>query len=427
MVVFDLVNKLRHSKYWKNIGLLSGTQGLSMAVPIAAAPILGRLYSPSEYAFLALYMSFSGLLGASTTLQMHQSIIAEKRHENIPALISMVLITGLGVSALSFLLAIVLWKQVFAGTDFAEFGPWFLLLAFSTAGTTISSITINFAHRLDKYSFLAVFQFVTVLLTTLLSIVFGLLGFSTHGLMLSYMITQVVLVATMMVYGFKIGAFAGLSFGAQSFNVYKRHKDFAFFTFPSEFINTFAGNVPLYALSYIGAITPLGAFNRAAFFSSVPLKLVGLAVAPVFRRRVRDDLAREGSCRRIYIQTLIFLAAIALPFSAIVYVFGPAIFAFILGEDWRIAGEIASIIAPMACAQTLAAPLSAVYQINEGQRSYFKFIAIGLCVSLSTTFFNVTSGFSYEVIILVYSACYTILHALVVIDGYRNQTIEKTP
>ncbi|MCG5029659.1 hypothetical protein L0M97_13755, partial [[Ruminococcus] torques] len=79
--------------------------------------------------------------------------------------------------------------------------------------------------------------------------------------------------------------------------LFRRHRRFAFFTLPSEFIGSFSQGLPVFALSWIGQTTMLGAFNRARQLVLLPFNLLGQSIAQVFRQRAAAQYHATGSCR----------------------------------------------------------------------------------------------------------------------------------
>ncbi|PWB84025.1 MAG: hypothetical protein C3F11_03395, partial [Methylocystaceae bacterium] len=49
------------SAFIRNVATLASGQGLAMAIPILAAPVLGRLYRPDDYGLLGAYMGLAGV------------------------------------------------------------------------------------------------------------------------------------------------------------------------------------------------------------------------------------------------------------------------------------------------------------------------------------------------------------------------------
>ena len=98
-----------------------------------------------------------------------------------------------------------------------------------------------------------------------------------------------------------------------------------------------------------------------------------------------EDLKEHGTCRPLFIKTLLSLSVIGLPPALLLILFGQEIFAFVFGEDWREAGLYATILAPMALLRLACAPLGGVLFIREKlklvlllQSFFFVMVALSL-------------------------------------------------
>ena len=73
----SVLRGLIRSKFIRSVATLSSGSGVVMALPILAAPLLGRIYGPDDYGPLAQCMSIAVTLGAASSLQYQGAIIAE--------------------------------------------------------------------------------------------------------------------------------------------------------------------------------------------------------------------------------------------------------------------------------------------------------------------------------------------------------------
>jgi O-antigen/teichoic acid export membrane protein len=57
-----LLKNTRRSGFMRSMATLMGGNAVATAVPILAAPVLGRLYEPADYGALAQYMAPAAIL-----------------------------------------------------------------------------------------------------------------------------------------------------------------------------------------------------------------------------------------------------------------------------------------------------------------------------------------------------------------------------
>ncbi len=80
------------------------------------------------------------------------------------------------------------------------------------------------------------------------------------------------------------------------------------------------------------------------------------------------DFQKYGNCRDAYLYTFKALVLLGIGPSLLLFLFSPALFAWIFGENWRAAGELAQILAPLYFLNFIASPLSYVFFVAGKQK-----------------------------------------------------------
>jgi O-antigen/teichoic acid export membrane protein len=91
-------------------------------------------------------------------------------------------------------------------------------------------------------------------------------------------------------------------------------------------------------------------------------------VLEVFKRQSVQDFKAHGNCRDAYLYTFKALVLLGLGPSLVLLLFSPQLFAWIFGEQWRAAGELAQILAPLYFLNFIASPLSYVFAVAGKQK-----------------------------------------------------------
>jgi O-antigen/teichoic acid export membrane protein len=197
-----------------------------------------------------------------------------------------------------------------------------------------------------------------------------------------------------------------------------RHRDFARYSMPSQFLSAASGDMPVYALTTMGGIASLGAFNRARSLVSMPLGLIGGAVAQVFRQRAAEDYHRTGSCRQLYVRTGLGLFLVGLLPTLVLMQWAPDLFRMVLGPNWGEAGEIVQILAPMLLLSLICSPLSIVFFVTGHQRGDFMLMIGGAFICALITGIIYALGMAEIWIIFGYSICYSFIYLMYIIVGW---------
>ena len=415
----DRLRAASRSQFGRAVAMLAAGQGLAALIPIIAAPILGRLYHPADYAALATYMAIGALFGSASALQMQNAIVAERSDSDAVALVSVCMAAALGVSVLALIVALGLFATYRNDPEWAGLSGWFLLLPVTTMAAGVTNAIAALANRYARYGFMARIQVITVAASTALSIVLGFFGAAAQGLFAAYFLQQTLTLLAHVVLLRSLPAFAFEPRVMRLAALFRRHRRFAFFTLPSEFIGSFNQGLPVFALSWIGETTTLGAFNRARQLVMLPFNLLGQSIAQVFRQRAAAQYHATGSCRTLFGKTFLALLVLGAPPIVILTLIAPDLFRIVLGPNWTEAGEIARIIAPMLLARLLISPLSSVFYFTQKQSAD---LALNICGVIFVTLaisLAVWSGCNSRETVAVYTASSVIVYLTYLVAGWR--------
>lgn len=387
-----------------------------MALPLLAAPVLGRLYIPADYGPVALYMAVVNVLSVVSALQFQQGIITERSDRAARELARLCLMLG-GCAALLVGLAVgVLWQPLLERT---VAGRWMLLLPLSTALTGLVAGTTFLANRHRRYGWLARIQILQVSVTLGLSVLLGALGWGPKGPVIAYLAGQGAQAAAHVRVFMHLAGKPSL-FGVRRLRALARkHRNFATFTTPDQFLVTLGLQLPVFSLGAMGAAHALGAFTRAQQLVSVPIALLGTAVAKVFQQEAAERYRATHNCRPLLLRTAGSLFVGGLPVCLVLFWSAPWLFEIVLGPAWREAGVLARILAPMLLLRLVVSSVAGVFMIAQRQRESFVLSSATLViVGLSAVSSSLIHQNPREVIYVI-SVSFSIMYVIYLIVLYR--------
>lgn len=398
---------LRHIR---SFGVLASGQGLGALIPLLTAPILGRLYAPSDFGVLVLLMALASLPSVVATLQIHQGILVETSPDG-EAGVATLCLTTTAVISLAITLTVGLTLLV-APAEMVASGPWLLLLPVATMQVGLAAISTSLANRARHYRFIAIAQALPALATPAVSIVLGFLGHTSTGLLFGYLAGLAAQIALHGIYVASRLRKNGLVAASALRSVFQRHRRFAFFTLPSELLLTITINLPAYALGFLGFQGASGDFGRARQISSIPPNAVIGAAGHVFRREALGALETRGECRREVTTTAGSILAVGIIVALPFWFYAPEIFEIYLGPSWRGAGEISQILIPMLVLRMAVSPVSTVLWLVGAQATELVLSVL----SVVTMIVGVGAGYliarTPAGIVVGYSIAYSILYLL---------------
>ena len=366
------------SSFARNVATLAGGQSVAILIPILAAPVLGRLYLPQDYGLLAAYMSISVVASAIGNWQLSHAIVVEGRDDRAWALVRVCVWTSAATATATLLIPLIAQLLPLKSRGLGLLADWLWLVPVAAFMGGVTAALTALANRFGNYRTMAAIQVAAALATTAVSIGLGVLGYAGSGLLFGLLAGQLVAFVGYGGYWLRAARSAPETTVAMSRALLRRHRNFAIYTTPTGFIEQISFNAPVYALSLIGAPAMIGLLARARQLLALPATVTGNAVGQVFQQRAAADLAREGSCRRIFVRTFLMLVGLGLPPTILLALAAPSLFEIYLGPNWRDAGEVARILAPMLFLQLVCSPLSRMFYVRQRQR-------LDLCM---TTFAN---------------------------------------
>lgn len=374
-----MLNKLKDKLFYGESGqvfrgmftLLIGA-GLARIVGLISIPILARIYSPEDYGVLALYTSFVTLLAPILTLRYVQAIPLPKTEImafNLFVVCFRLIVLG------TLLLAVILFlfsENIFSWFNMQSLTEWWWLVVLGVSGTALFELFSLWATRKRDYRIIAQTQFSQSLIGNLVKISLGFFSIKPGGLIVGQFLTQ----SSGIFSYFKRFVFDVKSLMPKSnFNkqkkLVKHYQDFIWFRLPSEFLMILGLQAPVLMASRLFDSNITGQLSFTIIALSLPVNLIGMSISKAYYAEV----AVIGRSNPDRIKTLTFdiqkkLFMVAIPIALLVYFLSEWIFVFVFGEQWRIAGQYASILSPFLLLRFTSSPLDQVFNVISTQAVY---------------------------------------------------------
>lgn len=167
----------------------------------------------------------------------------------------------------------------------------------------------------------------------------------------------------------------------------------------------------VFMLSYFYIKENVGLHSRTLRLLFAPSSMIGSAVGQVFYQKGTETYHNGGDLRALVIKVLKSMALIALPVFLIVALFGDDLFAWFLGEDYRMAGFYGRYLAPWLFFNFITMPISQIPLIVQKQKTAFLLSICGhtlylLAVIIGGLNHNILLGFT---LLSIFSSTYYII------------------
>ena len=353
--------------YWKHVAtVLSGAVG-AQALPLMAAPLITRLCSPAEMGAFSVWLGIVAVVAIAATLRLEAALILDHAIYQQRIGMGVVAWSATLIAGVAVLLAIVCH---YLGVPVADHMSWLGLVALGPAIWLTAYMQTTLAFATSKGAFGKAAHAKIWGAGSIAALQLVLLTFDTGsaGLMLGQ------------VCGLAAGLLAAILFLApprprmqllpppEARRYLRRHSAFWRFSLPSNLLNALVGQLPLFLIGLRHGALAAGLFALTQRVLSAPVALLAASVLEVFKRQSVLDFRAHGNCRATYIYTFKALALLGIGPSLVLLLYSPELFALVFGEQWRHAGELAQILAPLYFLNFIASPLSYVFFVAGKQK-----------------------------------------------------------
>lgn len=409
---------LPQSSYARNvITLMTGT-GIAQAIPIAISPILTRLYSPQEFGQYALYMAVVAVVSVLVTGRYELAILLPRQDRDAIHIAALAAGLSVVVSAVLLVLVALLNQPMARWLGAPELAHWLYWVPASTLLMGIYQSLNYWSNRKAQYRRLAISRTVQSGTGALAQLGGGYAGAGPLGLVGGQVTGQALstVVLARLIYREDRSHIRTLR-PVRVMALAKKYKDFPRFLIVAHGFNTLSRNMPVMLLNALFSIAATGFFMLVQRVMGAPMVLVAGALGDVFRQEASQAYIHTGNCRAIYVRTFQRLLAIAILPFAVFFFSAPMLFAFVFGEQWKVAGEYAQILTPMFFLQFVTSPISQVAVIAQRQ-------IIDLAWQISLLFFILVVFVignaldNLQLTLILFSTIYSIMYAIAGIINY---------
>lgn len=330
---------------------------LGQGLILAASPALTRLYTAEDFAALAIVTSISAVIGSISAWSWDRAIVIPAEHRTAVAIVRLGLIAVAATTVVGGTIALVardFLARVFNSMIFVDY--WWVVPA-TVFAIGVYSIISSWLVRMRNYGRLAFRNATLGASQALYSIAFGLLGATPFGLISSVGAGRVF--ASLGMLRLRRRHFRRLQPGHTLRETASAYRKFPLINSWSRLLNSLGLQLPVILIVSLYGSVEAGLYALTLRVLAAPVGVLSDAVSQYFEgnfaKRFRDS---DGGLRALTMRvtTRLFLIS-ALP-AATILAFGPTLFGWMFGSDWRQAGVYAQILVISYLAQVCVSPIS---------------------------------------------------------------------
>jgi len=341
--VKEWIRKAWRSEFVQNVVILMSGTALAQALQFAVSPVLSRLFEPSAFGLLGVFLATKSIVSVVSAAKYELSIVLPERDEVAANLF--VLAVGIVCLVSTFVLIGVVIARSELSTLLGEprLAPYLWWLSPMVLAAGLYQVLNYWATRKKHYSRLSISQGVRSVGVAGTQVPAGYFRAGPTGLIGGQVAGQVLATVALGVQILREDwqrIWGCLSWRKMRVGAIK-YSNFPVYTAPQDLTNSISQNIPSYLLAFFFSPEAVGFYWFTRRLLNAPSRLVGKAVRKVFYQRASEKHAEGKSIFSDLWKTTAGLAGVALVPTLGILLTGPPIFEFAFGEEWGRAGKYA--------------------------------------------------------------------------------------
>ncbi|MCK8641409.1 oligosaccharide flippase family protein [Acinetobacter schindleri] len=362
------INYFSRSKFVRNVLAVATGVAAAQAISLAFMPFLTRLYGPEAFGALAAFTAIINIITPLATLGYANAIVMPKTDEEANAVARLSLVSAALVSPIVLISVYVFQLQLAKLTGLEHQPNLLYLIPISLLLVALLSVANQVAIREGLFKAKSSSYVASTFIMNLGKLGAGYISATGITLIIFLIISKLINYIILMARVPKVGAFNfrhwfGLN-GIQKAAL--DNKDFAIYRLPQSMLNAAAVGLPVILLTNYYGSSAAGYYSLTTLILGAPVLLLGQSVGEVFYPKITNAIRQQASnSLQLVIKATLALGGVAIiPFGTVI-LFGPDLFEFAFGEQWKTAGEYAQWIAPwLACVLATRGILAAFPILN---------------------------------------------------------------
>lgn len=387
------------SDFIKNAFTIFTGNVIAQAIPFLVEPVIARIYSPSDFAVLSVYLSVANLFSIIATGRYELAIMLPKEDKKAINLIGVSIIISLVVSVLSFAIVAIFNSQICTILHNDDVSTYLYLVPLSVLSVAWYQTFNYWNTRKKRFKNVAYSKTTQSVVYSAASIGLGTAGFIPSGLMISQIGGQFCSTIPLLRSFFKNDRKELKNISKEEMKtIAYTYRDFPKINSLHAFCDVLRQSGEVFLLSFYYVKEKVGLHSRTLRLLFAPSAIIGSAIGQVFYQKAAACYQEDGDLQKLVKKVLLGIALIAIPAYSIIAVWGDDLFAWFLGEPWRQAGEFGQLLTPWLCLSFITSPISQIPLIVQKQKAAFLLSLVGhalylLAIIIGGVNHNIELGF----------------------------------
>ena len=377
----------------RSVGVLAAGTAVSQLIAFAVAPLLGRLYTPADFGLLGVFVSVASMAAVVVTLRLDLAVVVPESDDEAMDVVGVGVLATAAMTVLSAVLVLLGGETL--GRLLGEPGvvPLLAFIPLYLGATGVYQMLTFWSTRTSHFLRLSVTELLRATSVAAVQTAGGYLRSGAVGLALGQVTGQVVAAASLITRVARSDAalFTRRWNVATVRTVVGAFKSFVVFGTPQALVNAVNQGLPAFVLTVTFDAGIAGHYLMAQKLLAAPISLLGRSTRQVLYPQLSRAMA-DGSALRVALRATLLLAVISAVPVALITAAGPAIYQFVLGREWLLAGEFSRYLVLWLAVAFVNIPSVSLVPLLEMQRWHASYEVVYLFARLAALLVGGSTG-----------------------------------
>ncbi len=354
--------------FLRNLVVLGSGTLLAQAIPVLVSPILTRIYSPADFAMLAIFMAMVNSFTPVICGKYEVAMVTPKSRIQAEHLLGIAIYCTIGIS-LFLMIVFTLWgEQALALLKAQQLGNWVFLVPPALLLTGLFTAANYWTNRNKEYGLMSKAKVIRSVLTALTAILAGLLGARFAGLLAGFLIGLGAATIFIVYQNRSVASKRALKWAKAKWTLLSRYRHYPLYNATSGLLDGITLSLPVFFISRYFPEATVGYYALVFRVSTAPIAFISASVSQINLKKV-VDMVNDGKSPVNYLLQLAVLLGFVMGVPALtIILWGPQIFSFLFGAQWAESGQYAKILMPAIAIQFVASTLSSTLGATNNNR-----------------------------------------------------------
>jgi len=378
----NIISSLKSSTFIRDSSILIFGTFLAQGIGLLITPILSRLYLPEDFGMVSLVVSISTVSATLISMSYPIRIVLPKSDIEARQLSLISILLTLTLGSILLFLSLLPINNFLTQFNLSGLGLWFQFSILLGIIMSLNTTLTNWMNRNSAYLNISKLKILQAFFIAFIGLFMGLFNFH-DGLLYGQFIGLIITFLIFIYFSslrFKLIDFKGI------IDVARKHSSAPKYLYPTALLDVFTSQLPFFLISLWFSSELVGHYRMSISLLSVPSAIVGVSISQAFYKKFSTLWPDVTASKYFLLKTWATIALIGFVPFTIVFFYGEDLFKILLGDNWGMAGKMASYLALMSYASLIHSPTSTTL-VAMGHDRLLLFFGIAVLIHRPLSFY----------------------------------------